>query len=310
MREAVLIYNPASGRGRGARLVRSVTLRLEEAGVRVAARGTRGPADAERLVAEATAECPDAAILALGGDGTLNEVVSGLHSVGRLGDRAPLVGVIPAGTTNVIARDLGLPRDPLAAARVVASGEPRPFDVGLSESSVGVRPFLLACGVGFDARVAERVPTAWKRLFGRHAYTLAGLRETGSPAAPLAVELEREDGSREEDAAAAWVVAGNARLYGGTGLLSRDAAHDDGLLDVALVDSTRLLPLLRAAWKATHSEMAAAPGVRVVRARRVSVRCAEPVPFHVDAEPGGTTPVRMSVLRHGLRLLASPERPA
>src|SRR5207244_2549204 len=111
----------------------------------------------------------------------------------------------------------------------------------------------------------------------------------------LLVDFETEDGRACRDVPAETVVAGNARRYGGALRLAREAATDDGVLELALLPTTRLWPLIRAGVTALLAELRAAPGVEVVRVRRARVRAPGPVPVHVDAESFGHVPVDVGV---------------
>ena len=307
MRASVLIYNPAAGKGgERALLARQVAEVFALAGESVEARPTLAPGHATELVAEILSvggdELPD--LLVLGGDGTLNEAVTGAQRCGLLQAQGPgpRFGIIPAGTANVIARDLGLPREPLAAARLLAKGGEVAFDVGTCESSAGLRPFLLAAGTGIEAETIEVVgPEAKRRLgpaaFLRAAWGLAGRRDRG-----LTVDALLATGQRRSAAAAGGVTCGNSRLFGGPCRLSRLAAYDDGVLELALIGSSTLPALLAFGAAALLRDAAAAPGVEVLSVTPALVEAPEPVPVHVDAELFGFTPMRLGVLRRALRL--------
>lgn len=299
----VLVHNPAAGRGRSTAVAADTAAVLRSAGHEVEVHGTRGPGDAPSLVADRVGRGPAVdAVVALGGDGTLNEVAWGVVRAGAA-PRVP-VGVVPLGTTNVIARDLGIPLDPRLAAVTLAFARPRAFDLGTCEAGGVSRPFLLACGIGFEAEAAATVTPREKRWFGPAGYAVAGLRRILHPPVPLALDFLREDGSEERDVPAESAIVGNARLYGGFARLARTAAFDDGVLELAWFPRARPWPLLRAALTGIASELAACPAVRLARVRRVTIRGSSPVRGHVDAEPCIVTPATFGVIRHGVSLLA------
>jgi YegS/Rv2252/BmrU family lipid kinase len=302
-----LLYNPVAGGGRQrAVLAERVRAVFAAAGERVEPRPTEGPGHAaqitEALLAESGAEAPD--VLVLGGDGTLNEAVTGALRAGvlRPGGPGPRFGILPAGTANVVARDLGLPRDAVAAAELLVRGGERPFDVGTCESSEGLRPFLLAVGIGVEAEAVAGVDPREKQLLGPAAFVLAGLRASGHRDRGLRVEATLEDGSTRRRVVPGSLTCGNSRLYGGPCRLSRRAETDDGLLELLLMESTTLPALIALGASARLGEAAAAPGVELLRITAASVDAPVPVSVHVDAEPAGFTPVRLGLLPRALRL--------
>lgn len=300
-----IVFNPASGGRPRDALARRVAGVFAGQGHEVALLPTLRPHHATEMVASLLRQRPGEAIdlVALGGDGTLNEVVTGAYRAGELIGAASRVRVapVPAGTTNVVARSLGLPRGALAAAKAMAAGGERLIDVGTCRVHAQKRPFLLACGVGFDAEVLLRVSPLAKRLVGQRAYQLAALLATGHRERGLVVEIEAADGTTRAHECAS-LIAGASERYAGTLRLTRDARCDDGLLDVVLLDSTRFVPLLRAAWSAGRTAMEDASGVRVVAAKAVRASAAADVPVHVDAEPFGSLPAEISVLAGALKV--------
>lgn len=157
-------------------------------------------------------------VIAAGGDGTLNEVVSGLAG------SKTILGVLPAGTMNVFAREMGIPFDSLERAFLVIE---RGFvkDVDLFEANGS--PFVQMAGVGFDARVIEETTWESKKMLGPLAYLLAGMKVLG--AKPPMIEVVCADGRREHGVA---VLAGNGALYGGPFKFFRNANNHDSKLDV------------------------------------------------------------------------------
>jgi diacylglycerol kinase family enzyme len=304
----LLLYNPAAGGGgRRAELARRACELLSTGGIVVEPMPTAGPGHASELVEErlrrlGVEEAGD--LLVLGGDGTLNEAVTGALRAGVLqaGGPGPCFGVVPAGTANVIARDLGLPRHPLRAAAALAGGAARPFDVGTCRGPAGERPFLLAAGVGVEAEVIAAVDPAVKRRFGPAAFLAAGWRVAGARDRALRVRARLADGREVERLVAGSLTCGNSRLYGGPCRLSRRAAHDDGVLELLLVRSTARPALLALGLASRFADASHAPGVELLPVVSVSVEAPAAVPVHVDAELFGTTPVELGVLPRALRL--------
>jgi diacylglycerol kinase (ATP) len=244
---ALLVLNPAAGATRrllgrdgrvSARLDR-VLATLRRAGFDCDLAPTRAPGHAGELARAARADGGYAAVFALGGDGILRETASGL-----IGGDLPLAP-LPAGTANVLARVLGIPRDPLRAAALFAE-RPLPLsrlDVGLverlPEPTHAARPgseptpFLMMASRGLDARALERLPPAWKRWLGRSGVALSGLRELArgdDPPFPFRVE----DGAERR---ASFLSVCNIPFYGGSFVLAPGASPFDRALEVAAVEA-------------------------------------------------------------------------
>jgi YegS/Rv2252/BmrU family lipid kinase len=170
MQQALLLYNPLSGSRRKAKRQADIDAAvrvLRDAGVRVDAAATGGPAQAAEQARKAVASGFDA-VFACGGDGTINDVLQGL-----VGSQTAL-GVIPLGTANALAHDLRIPMDPADAARAALSGEPRRFALGRVEYQDGdrraTRYFTVAVGIGVDAHLFYELDQELKSRLGMTAY--------------------------------------------------------------------------------------------------------------------------------------------
>ena len=218
MHPAILIHNPVAGRHGRRRLLAALVRELSTDGPEIETLATRGVGDATALARRAANDGAPI-VFALGGDGTVREVAAGL-----LGGNAVL-GVLPAGTTNVVARALGLPLQPLAAARSLKRLPAREIDVGLC----GDEAFLMMASLGLDAIALRGASPLAKRWFGRAAVALAGL---GAWWHHDYAEFELLiDGHA---VGATFAAACNLPLYGGDVRLAPDARPDDGKLDVVL----------------------------------------------------------------------------
>jgi YegS/Rv2252/BmrU family lipid kinase len=172
----------------------------------------------EALLRQRFAARGEPVVIAAGGDGTLNEVVSGLAGT------STILGVLPAGTMNVFAREMGIPFDSLdRALAVIDSGHIREVDLFEANGS----PFVQMAGIGFDARVIEETTWESKKMLGPLAYLLAAVKVLGEQ--PPHMEVVCADGRREQGVA---VLAGNGSLYGGQFRLFRNADNHDSKLDV------------------------------------------------------------------------------
>ena len=170
-RRILVIHNPVAG-WRRRRLLLRVLDRLRAAGVVVTLQATGARGDAERFAAAATADLYDA-VASAGGDGTLNEVANGLM---RQAASPPPLGLIPLGTANVMARELGLAVRPGPVAAALLDGPALPLHLGRLRQADTVRHFILMAGIGFDAEVVAAVTPPLKRRLGKGAYVLRSLQ--------------------------------------------------------------------------------------------------------------------------------------
>jgi len=205
----LVIFNPAAGSRRRRRLARA----LHVLGPGVALAETSGPGDARRLAAEAAAGGQDC-VVAAGGDGTIAEVAAGL-----MGTEAAL-GILPFGTANVLALELGLPLGPEAAARVIAAGRETMIHPGLARGPAGERLFVQMLGAGLDAAVVHALPAGLKRALGKGAYVWQTLRELGRHGFPP-LRFSADGGEWEE---ASSLVVTKGRLYAGRHLVAPGAS--------------------------------------------------------------------------------------
>jgi YegS/Rv2252/BmrU family lipid kinase len=286
MRSCVIISNPGAG-GRARPSLPRIAEALDRRGLAVRWRLTAGPGDATRLAGEAVASGAEL-IVVHGGDGTVNEALQPL--VGG----ATALAVWPAGTSNVLARELGLPRDFQRLADTVAAGRLRRVSVGRAAE----RAFVLMAGVGLDAAVVRSVNPRLKRFAGEGAYWAAGLRQLvrWRPRRFL-VDVE----GRHEPAT--FAVIANAASYGGGLRLAPRARMDDEVLDLCLFDVTvrrRFLRYLVAGFSGSHVGLA---GVTYAQAREATARDGEDVPVQVDGELWGTLPMRFACVPAALSVV-------
>lgn len=288
-RQVVLLVNPTSGKGRGARLLDPVSAQLRAAGIDVDVVVGRDGDEAFDLLRDRVAREVDA-VLAIGGDGLVNIA---LQVVG--GTEIPL-GIVPAGTGNDIARSLGLdPTAPEAAVRHVVDGTVRRIDLGRANG----RWFAAVLGSGFDSMVNERANRmSWPT--GRSRYNVAIVAElrTFRPV-PFTLHL---DGERWETEAML-VAVGNGPSYGGGMRVCPDASLDDGLLDVTVlgpISKPEFLRVFPTVYKGTHVNH---PAVTVRRARGVRLE-ADGVTAYADGERVSVLPVTCEAVPDALRVLA------
>lgn len=289
-RHILIIVNPAAGRRRSAerRLQRFVTA-LERQSCNVVLRRA-GPrlGDAERLAREAEADFD--AVVAAGGDGTVHAVVNGLAG------RPIPVGVLPFGTANVLAREIGLPRRPERLAALIAAAPARPIWSG----RVDGRAFVMMASAGFDSEIVASINDALKRRAGRLAFAWAALVQLcGYRPCELTV---RADGIEHRAAA---VIAAKGRYYAGPFVVAPDANLGEPTLELVLFRQAGRLAILRYALGLFLGVLPRLRDVTILRAREVMVTGDRVLPVQGDGEIVGHLPVTIRI-GHDPVLLISP----
>jgi YegS/Rv2252/BmrU family lipid kinase len=295
----MVIHNPSAGSRTDHGAVDAAVAALRENGWEVQVRQTTSGGDATKLARLASLSACDS-VFAVGGDGTANEVVNGI-----LGTNTSL-GVLPYGTANVWAKEMGLPlNDMVAAARLQANAPAVCIDAGQAQGDgFGPRAFLLWCGVGFDASITAEIEPqrALKRRLGAAMFWLVGVHTAFTFRGQRArIEVD----GKKMRARLLMALISNAQLYGGLVRVSPAASVDDGMLDLAVFHGT-------GAWQTAWHLLRVflgwhvhAPDVSHHRGTEISIT-ASGLPVHVDAEPVGLTPVRISIRPKSLRVLVPP----
>ena len=293
------IVNPAAGGGRTRRIWERAREELRRLGVVLEPAETRASGEATTL-ARGAALAGWPLVVAVGGDGTLQEVVNGVVGVVAQAGAAPSsIGFIPTGRGRDACRNLGLPVDPIAAARRLVHGADVALDLGAAEWPDGVRRrFLAAAGVGFDAAVARRA--APLRGPGTVPYlvavllTLAGHR-------PVDAEIS-VDGRPVWSGPLTAAVVANGSHYGGGMKIAPAASPDDGRLDLVVLGAMGRAELLRWLPRVYHGGHLRHPRVVAMRGRTFAVRGTTPLPVHLDGEAAPDAPVGITVRPGALRL--------
>lgn len=273
---SLVILNPAAGRGSAVHAWRSAESVFHTAGVSFDLARTDGPRHAEVLAAQA-ARAGRPAVLAVGGDGTVNEVANGLLRAAEGSPTLPM-GVITAGTGNDFIKMLGIPADATGAAHTALQAKTRQVDAGV----VNDRFFTNGVGVGFDARVAARARDI-RRLRGLAVYAWAvaqAIRDHSNPHVRV-----RIDGREVADQQATLVTVANGGCHGGGFWLCPNARPDDGWLDVLIADAlprTGVMRFIPRVLRRTHTQF---PSVHMHRAHRVEISGRDAFPVHADGEP-------------------------
>ncbi len=282
-----IIVNPAAGSRNGG-LFDAVVRRLHDKGAVVRCFDTVGPGHATELAAKCAQEAYADVIVAAGGDGTINEVAHGL-----IGHPTPL-GVLPLGTANVLAIELGQKLRARPVADTLLHGDAKLIGTGLVNGEM----FLLMVGAGFDGAVVRSIQPSMKRRFKKLAFVFEGLKIwLKGPRYPISVEI---DGVAEE---AAWVVVTNARHYAGPFVLAPTADIADPHLQAFIFEKHSRLAFAGYFLGLAFGQVAHMPGVHVSRFQKLELSSAGPVPVEVDGEAFQSLPMTISQGTQFLRLV-------
>jgi YegS/Rv2252/BmrU family lipid kinase len=304
-----LLVNPSAGGGKAGRVAPAVERELRAHGLIVSRDDTRGLDHARELAVEAANR--GETVVGLSGDGLIRVLADVLREIPE-----SILGVLPGGRGNDLARVLGIPDDPIAACATIAHGVPRPIDLGLVRNigaGASECAFVGIASVGFDSdanRIANEAP-AW---LGGLVYAYGALRALLSwRPAHFELELLHEpesdgDGERIVERlrfTAYSIGAANSKSYGGGMRAAPGALLDDGLLDVLVLERvsklrflTRILPKV---FSGTHVRESC---VHVFRASEIAISADRPFTMYADGDPIGQLPLRVRALRGAVTILA------
>lgn len=291
MNKILVILNPAAKGERAG----SLRQKIRALSADIVVRETRKPGDAEAL-AERAVQQGFPTIVAAGGDGTVNEVVNGI------GEADVTFGVLPVGTMNVFALELGIDgRDLRKAWAVIDRGETREIDLPTANGEY----FVQLAGVGLDAEVVRQTTPEFKKALGPVSYVLS-LAQAAARKPPLLTVRDADGALRE----GSFVLVGNGRFYGGPLVLFREARLDDGLLDVVVFKNQSHWDVMRYVQAIIFGNHAALPDVEYFQSAGVEVEAEGEVPVEIDGELAGFAPFRFGLAARRLRVLAPAPRPA
>ena len=291
---AILISNPKTGRYASRRLrpIQETVSQLKSLGVDVELKLTTRPHEATDIAARA-ARNGSSDVFVAGGDGTINEVIQGLA-----GTKARL-GIIPRGTANVLARELGLPLDEQEAAAVAARGKSRRIHLGLAidETNTVTRHFALMAGIGLDASIVRSVQPSLKKRIGKGAFWISGLSHLASWSPhPFTLEIEGREYT------ATFAAIGKAPRYGGDLAITPNARLDEPEFEVCMIETANRFRYLRLLSHAMRAGMPRDnPAVRFVKTNKVLARGEAPV--QIDGELIGELPMRFEIAPHSLEVI-------
>jgi diacylglycerol kinase (ATP) len=296
----VFLVNPASGNGSTGKRWPELAHRAAQLGLQGETLFSDRPGHLIEL-AEQAARDGAALIVAVGGDGTLNEVVNGLMHAGATAELA----TIPFGTGMDFVRTHAIPNKFEDAVRTAVTGKTRTIDVGRvsyqSWDGQKAERYVANVGsVGMSAAVAQRANGMSKALGGKATFFYALVRVFLQWQNTLvSVELE---GGEQHEARMHDVIVANGRWHGGAMLLAPDAQPDDGLFDVVLIGDINKRDFVTTSPKIYKGTYIEHPKVDVLRTRAVTVDAPERLPIELDGEQVGTTPARFEIVPGALRV--------
>jgi YegS/Rv2252/BmrU family lipid kinase len=265
---------------------------LQARGIIAQSKATAGPGDATRLAREAVASGSDI-IVSYGGDGTLNEIIQGM-----VGSRARLA-VWAGGTSNVVARDLGMPFDVDRLADVIAQEKTRRITLGLARLEDGAeRYFVMMAGIGLDASIARGVNKRLKRNTGEFAYWITGIKHLFTwQAQPFVVEV---DGKAYESA---FALIGNGKGYGGGMLITPHAELEEPLFEVYILPpQANNLAYLKALAACMRGKPESA-NATLIKGRRIKANSTHEPWVEADGEIIGSLPMTFDITPDALSII-------
>ena len=286
MTDTIVILNPTAG---SPEHVRSWQERAKSLAGDCPIRVTSHSGEAEALARRAVEE-GFARIVAAGGDGTVSQVANGLA-----GSNA-ILGVLPMGSVNVFAMELGLPLHNLQRCwDIIEDTNLRLVDM----PSANEKYFVQLAGVGLDAQVVKETSLAFKRSFGPLSYLISAAQIAARQ--PPKLFIESEHTSVEEGS---FVLVGNGRLYGGPFPFFKQAVINDGLFDVVIFKRLGYLEIIRYLQDVVFSADIKVPEVEYFQTRQLRITSEQDVPLELDGELAGNCPVDFRIRKRALRVLA------
>lgn len=303
------IVNPKSSSGHGGMIWKVLEPELIKQRVEYEVFFTQYERHATEIARDLTQDEEEHTLVALGGDGTINEVVSGIRDCGKV-----ILGYIPTGSGNDFTRAVKLPTDPLKALEnILHPGRVIPMDVGVMRCDGKEYRFVVSTGIGFDAAVCHQVAVSRIKAFlnkirlGSLSYLGVALnRLLGDH--PVRAEITMDDGETKVFERTYFAAVMNHPYEGGGFFFCPKAKIDDGLLDVIVVSGLsklKILFLLPMAFKGNHVKYR---GIHIFQCRKISISMEEKLPIHTDGEPVAVSDrIDAELLPEQIRLMAPGE---
>ena len=289
-RKATVIINPATGQGDVNRVKHRLQKKASRAGVEVDFHVTEYPAHATEIARECSERDVDI-VIAVGGDGTVSEVVTGV-----LGSNL-VVGIVPIGSTNMIAKDLGIPRR-LSAAMDVAlgNGTPTCFDVGRVRDTT----FMHMAGAGYDAQIMHETSGKWKRRLGWPAYLWPAIKHLRSTLFRAEIEI---DGVTHSMNARMVLLAIGGSIVHPRFTVGQGIDRHDGLIDVCIYNPPNAIMAITALGWILLRKPERSRWQHQFKGKSIILRSSRPVEFEADGNPLGELPVVIEMLDTPARIL-------
>lgn len=287
--KTLLIINPTAGRRRESPL-EEILRGLSQPFVDLTVHLTSGPGDATNVASQASRDGFDL-VVAAGGDGSLNEVANGL-----VGSDIEL-GLIPVGTENVLARELGIPLSPTLACQHLLGALPRKIDVG----KVNGRYFVCFAGIGFDAHVAHRLSPERKKTMGAAGYVLTSIEKIAGYRKEERAVTVIADG--QEICSSYWMIlVSNIQNYGGGLKPAPQASLEDGLLDLCIYPKVGYPATAWQMLSTAQGKHLKLPGMLYLQAKQIELVTDPVEQVQLDGDPWtGTTPLHFEVVPRSLK---------
>jgi diacylglycerol kinase (ATP) len=284
-RNVCIIFNPAARGGKAVSLHGELKELAGTAPIFCAAE-----ADSIQELATAAVQQGYDHIIAAGGDGTVNGVINGI------GIADVLLSVLPLGTMNVFAYELGIRSSQLKKCwELIQLGRPRTLDLALANQNY----FVQLAGVGLDAMTVQATDLQMRKTIGPVSYLLSAAKVIGRPAPTL--RLEFEDNS---ESTGCFVLIGNGRFYGGPFSLFQEARNDDGLLDLLIFKHQSYLDIFRYLQGVLIGHHTDLPDIEYRQVRSARVVSEQPVPLELDGDVSDYTPIHFQIAPKKLRVVA------
>ncbi|WP_163655811.1 diacylglycerol kinase family protein [Listeria sp. PSOL-1] len=292
MTKALLIVNPSSGKEKGRSYQKKAEQALLKRFCEVEVQQTKKQGDATDFAFKAAEQGYDA-VIAMGGDGTLNETINGL----AVHDKRPAFGFVPLGTVNDLARSAGIPLKPKKAIEALKDAVLEPMDIG----KIGNTYFMNVLAIGMIAQAVDQVSIKQKTKFGFTAYFMEGLKAFNRKEV-LTFSIEFVDGNFEGEAAL--VVAGLTSSVGGMKKWAPEAELADGLLHVFILKKLDLLNAPGMIHQLMRGKLKDSSSVEYIQTAKMKIRAEnEGISVNVDGDSGPELPVSIEVLPSHLQIL-------
>lgn len=294
MKKYLVIYNPSSGKESAAqRIFQAVKPIMETEDAEVTFYATKKKSDGEREAQNNSGSYD--MIISCGGDGTVHEVVNGIMKSGK----ETSLGILPAGTINDFAEQLGIPKTPQEFGSLLTLEECRPIDVGRINTDYFIN---VVCGGAFT-NIPHNVPIDAKTIFGKYAYYFQAAVEIPGQLDKSYDVTYTVDGEKHRVNTYLFLIS-NTPGAGGFRHLCPDAKADDGLLDIVIFEKSSPADLMQIFTKVFNGQHVKHQKVHYFQAKNIKIECVQEMVIDVDGEMGGYTPVEISSVYRPLKILA------